>query len=46
MITQTSCLKTLATQLGGINWDNCAKKVEAGMQKLPGITEINLSLPH
>ncbi len=42
MITQTPCLKTLATKIGRINWDNCAKKLEAGMQKNPGITEINL----
>ncbi|MEG5032338.1 hypothetical protein [Microcoleus sp. AT3-D2] len=42
MMTQTPSLKTLQTKIGGINWDNCAKTVEAGVQKLLGITDINV----
>ena len=42
MITQTPSLKILQTKIGGINWGNCAKTVEAGRQNLPGITQINL----
>jgi copper chaperone CopZ len=42
MITQTPSLKILQTKIGGINWGNCAKIVEAGLPNLPGITEINL----
>jgi Cd2+/Zn2+-exporting ATPase len=45
MITQTPSLKILATKIGGINWGNCAKTVEAGLQNLPGSTEINLVFP-
>jgi len=42
MITQTPSLKILQTKIGGINWGNWAKTVEAGLPNLPGITEINL----
>jgi Cd2+/Zn2+-exporting ATPase len=42
MITQTPSLKILPTKIGGINWGNCAQTIEAGMQNLPGITEINV----
>jgi len=42
MITQTPSFKILATKIGGINWGNCAKTVEAGLQNLPGSTQINL----
>ncbi|MEP6518041.1 hypothetical protein [Microcoleus vaginatus] len=41
-ITQTPYLKILANKIGSMDGDTCAKKVEACMQKLPGITEINL----
>jgi len=42
MITQTLSLQILPTKIRGINWGNCAKTVEAGLQNLRGITEINL----
>jgi Zn2+/Cd2+-exporting ATPase len=42
MITQTPSLKILQTKLGGINWGNCAKTVEAALPNLRGITEINV----
>ena len=42
MITPTPSLKILPTKIGGINWGNCGKTVEAGLQNLRGITEINL----
>ena len=42
MITQTPSLKILPTKIGEINWGNCAKPVEVGLQNLPGTTEINL----
>jgi hypothetical protein len=42
MITPTPSLKNLPTKIGGINWKNCAKTVEAGLQNWPVITEINL----
>jgi len=42
MITPTLSLKILPTKIGGINWGNCAKTVEAGLPNLPGITEINV----
>jgi hypothetical protein len=35
MITPTPSLKILGTKIGGINWGNCAKTVEAGLQKMP-----------
>ncbi|MEG3897751.1 MULTISPECIES: hypothetical protein [unclassified Microcoleus] len=34
--------QNLQTKIGGINWGNCAKTGEAGLQKLPEITEINV----
>ncbi len=42
MIIQTPSLKILPTKIGGINRGNCAKTVEADLQNLPIITEINL----
>ncbi len=42
MITQTPSLQILQTKISGINWENCAKTVEAGLQNLRGITEINV----
>ena len=42
MITQTPSLKILPTKIGGINWGNCAKTLESGLQHLRGITKINL----
>jgi len=42
MITPTPSLKNLPTKIGGINWENCAKTVEAGLPNLPVMTEINL----
>jgi copper chaperone CopZ len=42
MITQTLSLKILQTKIGGINWGNCAKTVEAGLPNLPAILEINV----
>jgi Cd2+/Zn2+-exporting ATPase len=42
MITQTPSLKILPTKISGINCGNCGKTVEAGLQNLRGITEINL----
>jgi Cd2+/Zn2+-exporting ATPase len=43
MITQTPSLKILPTKIRGINGGNCAKTVEAGLQNLLGIPEINLA---
>jgi Zn2+/Cd2+-exporting ATPase len=42
MITPTPSLKILPTKIGGINWGNCAKTVEAGLPNWPGITESNV----
>jgi hypothetical protein len=42
MITPTPSLKILPTKIGGINWRNSAKTVEAGLPNLPGIIEINV----
>ena len=41
-MTQTPSLKTLQTKIGGMDCGNCAKTVAAGLQKLPGLTEINV----
>ncbi|MFB8796819.1 MAG: cation-translocating P-type ATPase [Microcoleus sp.] len=41
-MTPTSPLKTLQTKIGGMDCGNCAKTVEAGLQKLPGVTDINV----
>jgi len=41
-MTQTPSLKTLQTKIGGMDCGNCAKTVEAGLQKLPGVTDINV----
>ncbi|TAF56591.1 MAG: cadmium-translocating P-type ATPase [Oscillatoriales cyanobacterium] len=41
-MTQTPSLKTLQTKIGGMDCGNCAKTVEAGLQNLPGLTDINV----
>ncbi|MFM9266740.1 cation-translocating P-type ATPase [Tychonema sp. BBK16] len=41
-MTATSPLKTIQTKIGGMDCGSCAKTVEAGLQKLPGITDINV----
>lgn len=41
-MTPTSPLKTLQTKIGGMDCGNCAKTVEAGLQKLAGVTDINV----
>ncbi len=41
-MTATSPFKTLQTKIGGMDCGSCAKTVEAGLQKLPGITDINV----
>ncbi|MCC3441010.1 MAG: heavy-metal-associated domain-containing protein [Microcoleus sp. PH2017_03_ELD_O_A] len=41
-MTQTPSLKTLQTKIGGMDCGNCAKTVAAGLQKLPGLTEVNV----
>ncbi len=41
-MTATSPLKSLQTKIGGMDCGSCAKTVEAGLQKLPGVTDINV----
>lgn len=41
-MTATSPLKSLQTKIGGMDCGSCAKTVEAGLQKLPGVTDINI----
>ncbi len=41
-MTVTPPLKTLQTKIGGMDCGSCAKTVEAGLQKLPGVTDINV----
>ncbi|MEG4964420.1 MULTISPECIES: hypothetical protein [unclassified Microcoleus] len=42
MITQTPSFKTLQTKIGGKDWCNCAKTVEAGLKKITEITDIHV----
>lgn len=41
-MTQIPSLKILQAKIGGMDCGNCAKTVAAGLQKLPGITDINV----
>ena len=41
-MTLISPLKSLQTKIGGMDCGSCAKTVEAGLQKLPGVSDINV----
>lgn len=42
-MTQTPSLKTQQMQVGGMDCGSCAAKIEAGVQKIPGISETSVS---
>lgn len=42
-MTQTPSLKTQQMQVGGMDCGSCAAKIEAGVQKIPGISETSVN---
>ncbi|MFB2924273.1 heavy metal translocating P-type ATPase [Aerosakkonema funiforme] len=42
-MTQTPSLKTQQMQVGGMDCGGCAAKIEAGVQKIPGVAETSVS---
>ncbi|HEY9853852.1 MAG TPA: heavy metal translocating P-type ATPase [Leptolyngbyaceae cyanobacterium] len=42
-MTQTPSLKNQQMQVGGMDCGSCAAKIEAGVQKIPGISETSVS---
>ncbi|VXD24680.1 Zinc-transporting ATPase [Planktothrix serta PCC 8927] len=43
-MTQTPSVKTQQMQVGGMDCGSCAAKIEAGVQKIPGVAEISVSV--
>ncbi|MBE9142385.1 heavy metal translocating P-type ATPase [Planktothrix mougeotii] len=43
-MTQTPSLKTQQMQVGGMDCGSCAAKIEAGVQKIPGVAQISVSV--
>ncbi|CAD5953575.1 Zinc-transporting ATPase [Planktothrix tepida] len=43
-MTQTPSVKTQQMQVGGMDCGSCAAKIEAGVQKIPGVAHISVSV--
>lgn len=43
-MTQTPSVKTQQMQVGGMDCGSCAAKIEAGVQKIPGVAQISVSV--
>lgn len=43
-MTQIPSLKTQQMQVGGMDCGSCAAQIEAGVQKIPGVAHISVSV--